>query len=68
MVTKKNNIYIFIDEVQRYRLSSEQESKLKQMVRVFAFTEEFSCTPPTLFMIFITVAGKYLVFLKDYFK
>ena len=50
----------FLDEVQRYRLSSEQESKLKQVVRVFAFTEEFSCTPPTLFMIFITIAGKYL--------
>lgn len=44
----------FLEEVRLYRVSSEQESRTRQIVRIFAFTEEFSCVPPTLFMIIIT--------------
>lgn len=45
----------FIEVVREYRLNTEQETKFKAMVRVFAFVEEFSCTPPTLVMIAITL-------------
>ena len=43
--------------VREYRMSSEQETRLTNVVRIFAFTEEFSCKPPTLFMILITLLG-----------
>ena len=45
----------FLETVKRYRLSSEQESTLKGFVRAFAYAEEFTCMPPTFFMIFITI-------------
>lgn len=45
----------FLVAVKEYRLNSEQETRLKSLVRIFAFTEEFSCKPPTLFMIFISL-------------
>ena len=44
----------FLETVKRYRLTTEQESNLKGIVRSFAYAEEFSCWPPTLFMILIT--------------
>jgi len=45
----------FLGEVKKYRMSTEQEGRIKNIVRIFAFTEEFSCSPPTLFMIFISL-------------
>jgi len=51
----KVNYKKFLAAVQAYRLSSEQETRLKSVVRIFAFTEEFSCRPPTLFMILISL-------------
>ena len=42
----------FLETVKQYRLSSEQEYKMKELVRAFAYAEEFTCCPPTLFMIF----------------
>ena len=50
-------IYLCTGAVREYRISSEQESRIKNIVRIFAFTEEFSCKPPTLFMIIITLLG-----------
>eukprot|EP00092_Neocalanus_flemingeri_P002773 GFUD01002970.1.p1 GENE.GFUD01002970.1~~GFUD01002970.1.p1 ORF type:complete len:434 (-),score=114.84 GFUD01002970.1:63-1364(-) len=45
----------FMEVVRDYRLTTEQESTLKNAVRVFAFVEEFSCTPPTFVMVFLTL-------------
>jgi len=45
----------FMEVVRDYRLTTEQESTLKNAVRVFAFVEEFSCKPPTFVMGFITL-------------
>jgi len=45
----------FIEVVRQYRLRSEQESRITNVVRIFAFTEEFSCKPPTLFMLIISL-------------
>lgn len=45
----------FIDVVREYRLNTEQETTLRNAVRVFAFVEEFSCSPPTYVMIVITL-------------
>lgn len=44
----------FLHVVRQYRLSSEQESTLKGIVRAFAYAEEFTCNPPTLFMVLVT--------------
>lgn len=45
----------FMEVVREYRLTTEQESTLKNAVRVFAYVEEFSCRPPTFVMGFITL-------------
>ena len=41
----------FLETLKNYRLTTEQETKLKGAVRAFAYAEEFTCYPPTLFMI-----------------
>ena len=41
----------FLETLKNYRLNTEQESRLKGAVRAFAYAEEFTCYPPTLFMI-----------------
>ena len=41
----------FLETLKNYRLNTEQEGKLKGAVRAFAYAEEFTCYPPTLFMI-----------------
>ena len=41
----------FLETIKNYRLNTEQETKLKSVVRAFAYAEEFTCCPPTLFMI-----------------
>ncbi len=41
--------------MQQYRLSTEQASTLASVVKAFAYAEEFSCRPPTLFMLLITL-------------
>ena len=41
----------FLETLKNYRLNTEQESRLKGAVRAFAYAEEFTCWPPTLFMI-----------------
>ena len=53
---------MFSEVLRDYRLSSEQESTLKSATRVFAYVEEFTCTPPTLVMILLTLSelGFYL--------
>ena len=45
-----------------YRLSSEQETTMKNATRVFAYVEEFTCRPPTFIMIILSLAelGFYL--------
>ena len=45
-----------LDVIQEYRLNSEQETTLASVARVFAYVEEFSCSPPTLVMILLTVS------------
>ena len=49
--------------IKEYRLSSEQASTLKSVSRVFAHVEEFTCVPPTLVMVSLTLAelALYLV-------
>jgi len=47
---------IFLEVVSHYRLTSEQATTLSQAVRVFAYVEEFTCTPPTLVMLGLTLA------------
>ena len=42
--------------IQEYRLSSEEETTLKSVARVFAYVEEFSCSPPTLVMFLLTLS------------
>ena len=41
--------------IKEYRLNTEQETKVSAMIRVFAFTEEFTCSPPTFVMIGLTL-------------
>ena len=41
----------FLETLKQYRLTTEQETKLKGAVRAFAYAEEFTCSPPTIFMI-----------------
>jgi rhomboid-related protein 1/2/3 len=41
--------------VREYRLNTEQESNVKAAIRVFAYVEEFSCRPPTLVMLGLTL-------------
>jgi len=45
----------FIEVLREYRMTTEQESTIKNAVRVFAFVEEFSCKPPTFVMVFLTL-------------
>jgi len=45
----------FLEVLREYRLSTEQASPLLSFVRVFAFVEEFTCSPPPLAMLTITV-------------
>ena len=45
----------FLDTVKRYRLSTEQASTLKSLVKAFAYAEEFTCYPFKWFMLLITV-------------
>ena len=45
-----------VEVIQNYRLSSEQETTLKSVARVFAYVEEFSCRPPTLVMVLLTLS------------
>ena len=41
--------------IKEYRLNTEQESKISAAIRVFAFVEEFTCSPPTFVMIGLTL-------------
>ena len=45
----------FLEVIKRYRLTTEQEGTLKELVAAFAYAEEFSCMPPTVFMLSITL-------------
>ena len=45
---------VFLETVRHYRLTTEQASTLKSVAKAFAYAEEFSCWPPTLFMITVT--------------
>ena len=49
--------------VKEYRLSTEQETKVSAAIRVFAYVEEFTCAPPTLVMVSLSLAelGLYLL-------
>jgi hypothetical protein len=44
----------FLQTIRQYRLTTEQASTLKSIGRAFAYAEEFTCYPPTVFMIFVT--------------
>ena len=46
----------FPEVLKDYRLNSEQVTTLKSVTRVFAYVEEFSCSPPTFVMIILTMA------------
>ena len=46
---------VFLEVVQHYRLSTEQASTLASLGKAFAYAEEFTCRPPTLFMLLITL-------------
>ena len=37
-----------------YRLTTEQSSGFVKLVKGFAYAEEFTCSPPTVFMLAIT--------------
>ena len=41
--------------IKEYRLNTEQETKVLAAIRVFAFVEEFICSPPTFVMIGLTL-------------
>lgn len=45
----------FLRTVCQYRISSEQASTLKSIVKGLAYAEEFTCYPPTVFMILVTL-------------
>ena len=45
----------FPEVVKEYRLSTEQETKVSAAIRVFAYVEEFTCSPPTFVMIGLTL-------------
>ena len=40
----------FLETVSSYRLNTEQASKIKQIGTALAYAEEFTCTPPKLFI------------------
>jgi len=44
----------FLEVIREYRLNTEQEGRVKAAVRVFAYVEEFTCSPPTLAMVTVT--------------
>lgn len=44
----------FLETVQSYRLTTEQSSGFVKLVKGFAYAEEFTCNPPTVFMLAIT--------------
>jgi len=46
---------IFLEVIKEYRLNTEQETKVLAAIRVFAFVEEFTCSPPTFVMIGLTL-------------
>ncbi len=48
-------LQVFLEVVQQYRLSTEQASTLASLGKAFAYAEEFSCWPPTVFMLLITL-------------
>ena len=50
----------FLETLKNYRLNTEQESRLKGAVRAFAYAEEFTCYPPTLFMILGKILPYYM--------
>jgi hypothetical protein len=45
----------FLETVKQYRLNTEQESVLQSLVKAFAYAKEFTCFPPRLFMVVITL-------------
>lgn len=45
----------FLETVKNYRLNTEQASVLKNVVRAFAYAEEFTCMPFRWFMLTITL-------------
>ena len=51
--------------MKQYRLNSEQETKLKTFVSAFAYAEEFTCYPPTLFMILGKLAKNIGIHIGD---
>ena len=40
----------FLETVSSYRLKTEQATKIKQIGTALAYAEEFTCTPPKLFI------------------
>jgi hypothetical protein len=40
----------FLETVSSYRLKTEQASKIKQIGTALAYAEEFTCSPPKLFI------------------
>ncbi|CAB4058757.1 RHBDL1_2_3 [Lepeophtheirus salmonis] len=56
---KDNDGIIFycdwIETIRKYRLKTEGETRLRSIGKAFAFAEEFTCSPPTYFMIIITI-------------
>ena len=40
----------FLEVVGSYRLKTEQATKIKQIGTAIAYAEEFTCTPPKLFI------------------
>ena len=40
----------FLETVSQYRLNTEQASKIKQIGTALAYAEEFTCSPPKLFI------------------
>lgn len=49
------HLQVFLEVVQQYRLSTEQATTLASLAKAFAYAEEFTCWPPTVFMLVITV-------------
>ena len=42
----------FLETLSKYRLNTEQASRMKQIGTALAYAEEFTCTPPKLFIAF----------------
>jgi hypothetical protein len=47
-------VQVFLETVRNYRLTTEQASTLQSVAKAFAYAEEFTCWPPTVFMIAVT--------------